>query len=85
MTNKKIFILLPDGVGLRNFAYSNFHDIGIEKEFDVIFWNNTMFSIEDLGFKEIKINNAKTHPLTDVYKIVKIQLTLNQFIFLKGM
>jgi len=80
MTNKKIFILLPDGVGLRNFAYSNFHDIGIEKEFDVIFWNNTMFSIEDLGFKEIKINNAKTHPLTDVYKIVKIQLTLNQFI-----
>lgn len=80
MTNKKIFILLPDGVGLRNFAYSNFHDIGIEKEFDVIFWNNTMFSIEDLGFKEIKINNAKTHPLTDIYKIVKIQLTLNQFI-----
>lgn len=25
MSNKKIFILLPDGVGLRNFAFTDFY------------------------------------------------------------
>lgn len=80
MSNKKVFILLPDGVGLRNFAYSNFYDIGKEKEFDVVFWNNTLFPIASLGFEEIKISNAKTHPVTDILKIAKIQVTLNLFI-----
>ena len=37
---KKVFVLLPDGVGLRNFVYSNFYEIG-KQEYDIVFWNNT--------------------------------------------
>ena len=77
MPNKKIFILLPDGVGLRNFAYSNFYDLGIKEGFDVVFWNNTPFSLTDQGFKEIQIHDAKVNPWTDIFKNVKIQAELN--------
>jgi len=73
----KIFILLPDGIGLRNFAYSSFYQIGVNKKFEVVFWNNTPFPLTDLGFQEIKIENAKLHPLTDIYKNIKIQAELN--------
>ncbi|GAA3779708.1 UDP-glycosyltransferase [Flavobacterium ginsengiterrae] len=77
--NKKAFILLPDGVGLRNFAFTNFHKIGIENNFDITFWNNTPFQLSELGFKEIKIKRAKTHILADVYKNTRkhIELDLN--------
>lgn len=76
--NKKIFVLLPDGIGLRNFAYTNFYKIGLEKEFDITFWNATPFDLSVLGFKEIKIVNPKTHPLTDFYKNAQIQIELNE-------
>ncbi|HQA73642.1 UDP-glycosyltransferase [Flavobacterium sp.] len=77
MYKKKIFIFLPDGIGLRNFAFTNFHKIGLEKNFDIFFWNNTPFDITDLGYNEIKINDAKSHPLTDIYKRAKTQIELN--------
>jgi len=77
MSNQKIFILLPDGIGLRNFAYSSFYEIGKTEGFDVVFWNNTPFPLTDLGFQEIKIEGVKPHPLTDVYKNIKIQAELN--------
>ncbi len=66
MENNKIFIFLPDGIGLRNFAYSKFYNIGKNENFDIVFWNNTLFPLADLGFKEIKIINSKSHPLTDI-------------------
>jgi hypothetical protein len=77
MQNNKIFILLPDGIGLRNFAYSDFQAIGVQEDFDVVFWNNTPFDLTDLGFKEIKIQNSKSHPLTETYKNVRKQIELN--------
>jgi len=77
MDKNKIFIFLPDGVGLRNFAYTGFYNLGVKQGFNVFFWNNTSFPLSDLGFHEIKIENAKTHPLTDIYKNVKIQAELN--------
>ncbi|SHG58851.1 UDP-N-acetylglucosamine:LPS N-acetylglucosamine transferase [Flavobacterium johnsoniae] len=77
MPKKKIFILLPDGVGLRNFAFSNFYKIGLEKNFDITYWNNTPFDLSGLGFKEIKINNAKSNPLTDSYKNARKHIELN--------
>jgi len=40
---KKIFIFLPDGVGLRNFALTNFKQIGEANGFDITYWNNTPF------------------------------------------
>ena len=76
MDRKKIFILLPDGIGLRNFAYSNFNKIGIEKGFEVLYWNNTAFDLQNLGFQEIKIQNAKPHLLTDILKNAQKQIEL---------
>lgn len=78
MSQNKIFILLPDGVGLRNFAYSNFYKLGLQEGFDVVFWNNTSFPLTDLGFKEIKIQGSKNNPITDICKNAKIQIELNQ-------
>lgn len=75
--NNKIFILLPDGVSLRNFAYSNFYALGLNQGFDVVFWNNTPFQLSELGFKEIPIQNAKTDPLTDIYKNARKHIELN--------
>lgn len=79
MSNKKIFILLPDGIGLRNFAFSDFYKIGLEKNCEITYWNNTPFDLKTLGFSEIKISNAKSHPLTDSYKNARkhIELDLN--------
>jgi HEPN domain-containing protein len=78
MQNKKIFILLPDGVGLRNFSFTNFLKIGVQKGFDVTFWNNTPFDLNALGFKEIRFKNPKTHLLTDLLKNAQVQVELNE-------
>ncbi|MCM0668632.1 UDP-glycosyltransferase [Flavobacterium tyrosinilyticum] len=77
MQNKKIFILLPDGIGLRNFAYSDFQAIGLKENFDVVFWNNTPFDLTELGFKEIRIHNSKSNPFTEGYKNARKQIELN--------
>jgi hypothetical protein len=37
MMKNKIFLLVLDGVGLRNFAYSNFKQIGEKKNNNVVF------------------------------------------------
>ncbi|MGO4770945.1 UDP-glycosyltransferase [Flavobacterium sp. W22_SRS_FK3] len=77
MPNKKIFILLPDGIGLRNFAFSNFYKIGLDKNFEIKYWNNTPFDLTTLGFDEIKISEAKSNPLTDSYKNARKHIELN--------
>ncbi|MBZ4041942.1 glycosyltransferase family 28 protein [Flavobacterium hibisci] len=77
MPNKKIFILLPDGIGLRNFAFSNFYKIGLENNFDIRYWNNTPFDLTSLNFDEIKIHGAKSNPLTDSYKNARKHIELN--------
>ncbi|HEU4496839.1 MAG TPA: UDP-glycosyltransferase [Flavobacterium sp.] len=80
MKNGKVLILLPDGIGLRNFAYSNFYKSGTARGFEPLFWNNTPFDLASLGFDEIKIKKAKTHPLTDIYKNARKHIELNHFI-----
>lgn len=77
MSNQKIFILLPDGIGLRNFAFSNFYKIGLERNFDIKYWNNTPFDLTSLGFDEIKIKNAKANLFTDSYKNARKHIELN--------
>ncbi len=79
MNTNKIFILLPDGVGLRNFAFTDFHEIGRKNGFEITYWNNTVFNLSELGYKEIKIKDPKLHPLTDFYKKAKKNITLDLF------
>ena len=76
--SKKIFILLPDGVGLRNFAFTNFTNLGKEKGWDITFWNQTPFELSKLGINEIKLE-GKPHFLTDLYKRAKIEAELDHF------
>ncbi len=75
--NKKIYVLLPDGVGLRNFAYTDFYKLGKEQGYDIVFWNNTPFDLQTLGYDEIKISNSKSNPLTEIYKNARKQIELN--------
>ncbi len=80
MENNKVFILLPDGVGLRNFAYTNFYDLGKQQGFNTIYWNSTPFDLATSGFQEIKIYKIKNHPFTDVLKTAETSIELNLFI-----
>lgn len=77
MNNNKIFILLPDGLGLRNFGYTDFYKKGLNKDSEIVFWNNTPFPLASLGYSELKINHSKIHPLTDIYKKAKVQVEFN--------
>lgn len=77
-SKKKIFILLPDGVGLRNFAFTSFVEIGEKMGWEVIFWNYTPFDLEELGFNEIR-QQDKPRPKTDLLKRAKNQAELNHF------
>lgn len=78
MTKKKVFILFPDGGGLRNFAFSNFNAIGENMGFDTVYWNNSPFPIkETLGFNELKIENRSIHPLTPLYTRARKHIELN--------
>ena len=76
MRNNKLFILLPDGVGLRNFAFTNFHKNAKARGLDVVFWNNTPFDLKALDFDEIRIHHAKAHPLTNMFKIAQTRIEL---------
>lgn len=76
---EKYFVLLPDGIGLRNFAYTSFYNIAQKTNYEVIFWNNTPFNLEGMGYKEIKTPLPKSHKLTEIYKNTRknIELDLN--------
>lgn len=80
MKNNKVFILLPDGIGLRNFAYTDFYKIGKELGFEITYWNNTPFNLNPLGFNEIKISNSKNHSFTEIYKNARKHIELNLFV-----
>ena len=75
---KKVFVFFPDGVGLRNFAFTQFKEVGEQKGFDIVYWNNTVFSLKDeLGYEEVKIENHKTHPLTPIFARIRKHIELN--------
>ncbi|WP_347175238.1 UDP-glycosyltransferase [Polaribacter uvawellassae] len=76
--NKKILIFLPDGVGLRNFAFTDFYK-KMSVDNDVFFMNNTGFPLkENLNIKEIKISGLKPHYLTNILKVAKNTIELKQ-------
>jgi len=78
LKSKKIFILLPDGVGLRNFAFTSFVEIGEQMGWEVVFWNQTPFDLTELGYKEIKLA-GKPRAFTDLIKRAKISAELDYF------
>lgn len=78
--NKKVFIFLPDGVGLRNFALTNFNTIGKKLGYEIVYWNATPFKIRDeLGFDELMIENQNLHPFTTLFTSARKRCELNVF------
>lgn len=75
---KKIFILIPDGVGLKNFAYSSFPAKARKVGLELVYWNQTSKILKEEGFQEIKIE-GKPRAFTDLYKRAKIESELNYF------
>ncbi len=75
---KKVFVFFPDGVGLRNFAFTDFKSIGENMGFDITYWNNTIFSLKDnLGFSEVKIEDHSAHQLLPIYSRARKRAELN--------
>lgn len=75
---KKVFIFFPDGVGLRNFAFTDFKSIGENMGFDITYWNNTVFSLKDnLGFNEVIIEDQTAHKLLSIYSRARKRAELN--------
>jgi len=73
----KIFILITDGVSLRNFAYTNFYIQAQVKGFEVVFWHNTPFNLETLGFNQLKLEHPKLHWMTTILKNVRKHIELD--------
>lgn len=78
INNKKVFVLLPDGIGLRNFVYTSFAEIGEKKGWDITYWHNIPFNFSEFGFKE-ELLESKTAPLTDLYKRARKEIELQNF------
>lgn len=78
LKTKKLFILLPDGVGLRNFAFTSFVRIGEQMGWEVVFWNQTPFELKKLGYEELKLK-GKPRAVTDLLKRARINASLNHF------
>ena len=82
--SKKVFILFPDGVGLRNFAFTRFKEIGERQNFDITYWNNTPFSLKkELGYSELNIESTKIHSktatLSRARKRIELSLSRKRF------
>lgn len=77
MSNNKIFILLPDGVGLRNFAFTDFYNKGMSQGMDLVFWNMTPFDLSKIGLEEIKLNKKQSGFFLEVLKNARKEIELN--------
>lgn len=77
MSNKKIFILVPDGIGLRNFAFTDFYNEGKAKGMDLIFWNNTPFDLAKIGYEEIRLKQKRSSLFLEVLKSARKEIELN--------
>ncbi|MCH4551229.1 glycosyltransferase family protein [Aestuariibaculum lutulentum] len=78
MKHNKVFVLLPDGIGLRNFVFSSFPAIGDHMGFEVTYWNQTSFDLSELGCRDLKLY-GKASSKTDLYKRARKEIELKKF------
>lgn len=75
---KKVFVFLPDGVGLRNFAFTNFKEIAENHGFELTYWNNTVFPLQtSFGFNEVRIENHQLNPKTTIFSRARKRVELS--------
>ncbi len=78
MKQKKVLVIIPDGVSLRNFLFTDFPKKAKEAGLEIIYWNATPYDISSEGEREIKLR-PKPRAITDLYKRAKINSELNHF------
>ncbi|APU69124.1 UDP-glycosyltransferase [Christiangramia flava] len=78
MEQKKVLAIIPDGVSLRNFLFTDFPKKAKQAGLEIVYWNATPYNIKADGEKEIKLR-PKPRAITDVYKRAKIISELNHF------
>lgn len=79
MTSRKFFVLLTDGVGLKNFVYSQFPVWAQQQQLEVVYWNATRADIAAMGYREVKVAGCQTAWLSDVLKNVAARKRLRKW------
>ncbi len=68
----KLAILIFDGVGIRNFAFSRFFSVAKKEKINIQYWNRTPFRIqENLHLPEVRLPAEPLHPLIDTIKSIR--------------
>ncbi len=75
---KNVWILLTDGVGIRNYTQTNFQDKLPFSTLDVTWWNMSGMDLESQIFgREITVVPAEVNKLTPLYSRARKRLELN--------
>ncbi|RRO22860.1 UDP-glycosyltransferase [Flavobacteriaceae bacterium 14752] len=74
-----ILILLPDGVGLKNFVYSSFPKQNTRDNIEYSYWNSTPLNLTELGYMEEKLVGRHTSN-SDIYKRARKIIEIDSFI-----
>ena len=84
MTNtKKILLLLPDGIGMRNFAYTDFLKIAASQGLDTVFWNDTALDLASMGYSEVRARGG-IHRKSQMLKTLRTEFDLRENIRRSG-
>ncbi len=78
--SRKVFVLILDGVSVRNFVFTDFPEIAKSEGLELTFWNATPFDLASLGHREIKFDMSPTHPFSQPLKMAKnrVELDINK-------
>lgn len=79
MISLKILVIIPDGVSLRNFVYSDFLKKAASQNFEILFLNLSTFSLADLNLEAYKLGLSKPHKITLLLKNILKRSSLNVF------
>ncbi|WP_120199215.1 glycosyltransferase family protein [Ichthyenterobacterium magnum] len=78
MKDKKVFILVSDGSGLRNFLFTKFKAEGENSNYNLQYWNDTRFSLSDrFNCNEVSIATYKQNWQTLLFCRVRKRIELN--------
>lgn len=74
-----MLIIIPDGVSLRNYVYTDFARLAKQEGIELVYWNNTPLDLQAIGYREMKFPKVKLHWQTDALKNAIKRLELNKF------
>lgn len=75
----KVLILLPDGVGLRNFVFTQFPEFFKHHNLELKFWNATDYDLAQHALKSIELK-GNAHFKTDLYKRARKEIEIKTFV-----